>query len=75
VRGGAVATGHLDCPGLPLEGLEPGRIFEPFYFRAAGMGRLALPLARRVLEAHGGSLGAAAAPGGGLRIVFTLPCL
>jgi signal transduction histidine kinase len=49
------------------------RFFEPFRFRGAGLGRLALPVARRILEAHGGTLRAAPAEGGGVRIAFTLP--
>ncbi|BDU71997.1 sensor histidine kinase [Mesoterricola silvestris] len=68
---GPSAAGHLD--GVQAAGLDPARVFEPFYFRAAGMGRLALPVARRILEAHGGTLSAAPGPGGGLRILFHLP--
>jgi signal transduction histidine kinase len=60
-----------DVPGRP--GVDPARLFEPFYYRAAGFGRLALPVARRVLERHGGSLAAAPAAGGGIRLAFRLP--
>jgi len=73
LEAGPSAAGHVD--GLQPGNLDPGRIFEPFYFRASGMGRLALPVARRILEAHGGTLSAAPGPGGALRIAFTLPCL
>jgi len=72
--GGAPAiAGQVESPGLDLPGVDLGRLFEPFYFRAAGFGRLALPVARRVFESHGGSLGAEPAPGGGLRLGFCLP--
>lgn len=70
---GGQARGHLDSPGLKVRDLDPARLFEPFYCRGSGLGRLALPVARRILEAHGGSLGAAPGPGGGIRIEFTLP--
>lgn len=66
--------GEIDPPGLVAAGIDLARVFEPFRFKAAGTGRLALPLFRRVLEAHGGCCRAEAAPGGGLRIAFVLPC-
>lgn len=75
---GGGAAGSLQGPGLAGcvvgsgQAQDLARVFEPFYFRAAGMGRLALPVARRILEAHGGSLTAAAAEGG-MTISFTLP--
>lgn len=64
--------GRLEVP-LDLGGLDPERLFEPFYFRPAGLGRLALPVARRILEAHGGELSAAPSASGGVEIRFTLP--
>jgi two-component system sensor histidine kinase PilS (NtrC family) len=70
-----VISGHLQSPGLAFPGLDLSRLFEPFYFRASGFGRLALPVARRVLEHHGGSLMAVPDPGGGVRLTFTLPAL
>lgn len=65
--------GHLDSPGVRLQDLDLARLFEPFYYRGSGLGRLALPVARRVVEAHGGSLRASPGPAGGVRIDFTLP--
>ena len=73
-RSGDQACGHLEGPGLQLAGLDLTRVFEPFYFRASGMGRLALPVARRILEDHGGTLSALPGPGGEVRLAFTLPC-
>ncbi len=66
-------AGQVENPGLELPGVDLARLFEPFYYRAAGFGRLALPVARRVFESHGGSLGAAPAPDGGIRLGFRLP--
>lgn len=68
-----VISGWVDSPGLELRGVDLSRLFEPFYYRASGFGRLALPVARRVLEHHGGSLTAVPGPGGGVRLAFTLP--
>jgi NtrC-family two-component system sensor histidine kinase KinB len=65
--------GYLDSPGLELPGVDLSRLFEPFYFHAAGFGRLTLPVARRVIENHGGRLTAVPGPGGGVRLAFTLP--
>ena len=70
---GGVLLGHLDNPRLALPGVDLERLFEPFYYRAAGFGRLALPVARRVLERYGGTLSAAPGPGGGVRLAFSLP--
>jgi len=58
---------------LELGDLDPARVFEPFYFRPAGLGRLAMPVARRIFEAHGGELLAAPGSEGQVEIRFTLP--
>jgi signal transduction histidine kinase len=65
--------GAVRGAGPEREGLDPARLFEPFYYRAAGLGRLGLPVARRVIEHHGGSLRAAPEAGGGIRLEFQLP--
>lgn len=67
--------GSLESATLNLGGLDPIRLFEPFYFRSSGLGRLALPNARRIMEYHGGSLTATALPEGGTRIRFMLPSI
>jgi len=57
--------------GLPVE--NPERIFEAFFTskpEGTGMG---LSISRRIIEAHGGRLWAAARPGGGAIFHFTLP--
>jgi two-component system sensor histidine kinase HydH len=58
-------------PGIPPEVRE--RIFEPYYTtKAKGLG-LGLPIARQIVEAHGGTIAAAPATGSGTRFVLTLP--
>ncbi|MFC1414252.1 ATP-binding protein [Streptacidiphilus sp. N1-12] len=63
-------------PGIPDEAKD--RVFEPFQRygdapRGAGVG-LGLAVARGFVEAMGGSLTAEDTPGGGVTMVFTLPC-
>ncbi len=62
-------------PGIPHDDRE--RIFEPYVRRAehAGSGGLGLGLAicRRIVEAHGGSIGVGEGPEGGSRFAFTVP--
>jgi len=58
-------------PGVPAE--LHTRIFEPFFTtRARGTG-LGLPIARQIVEAHGGKLEVAARRGGGARFLVRLP--
>jgi signal transduction histidine kinase len=58
-------------PGISLEILP--HIFERFYKSSdsGGMG-LGLAIAKTLVEAHGGTIRAENAEGGGTRIVFTL---
>ncbi len=59
-------------PGIPAGKEE--RIFEPFYSEgkenAAGLG---LAIAKRIVEAHGGTIRASAGPSGGALFTITLP--
>lgn len=65
--------GHLDGSCMKMRNVDLARLFEPFYFRTSGLGRLTLPVARRVFEYHGGSLVADPGPDGGVRVQFLLP--
>jgi signal transduction histidine kinase len=64
-------------PGIPERQLE--RIFDRFYRTDAGRDRdrggsgLGLPIARAIVEAHGGSIKADRSPEGGAAITFELP--
>jgi signal transduction histidine kinase len=65
-------------PGIPAE--ERARIFEPYYRVAgtAGLGPstgLGLAVVKSIVEAHGGSVRAEAAPGRGTRMTLLLPAL
>jgi two-component system, OmpR family, sensor kinase len=62
-------------PGVPAEDL--GKLFRPFFrgangVRAEGHG-LGLAIVERIVRAHGGSVAAANAPGGGLCVTLSLP--
>ena len=58
-------------PGLPSEGSE--KVFDHFFStKAEGMG-MGLTIARSIVEAHAGTLGAEDVEGGGARFFFRLP--
>jgi signal transduction histidine kinase len=58
-------------PGIP-EDLRD-QIFEPFFTTKARGGGLGLPIARRTVELHGGSLTLECPPEGGTVVTMTLP--
>lgn len=67
----AVITVSDRGPGVPADQLE--QIFEPFHTtRVRGTG-LGLPIARRIVEAHGGTITVDNRPEGGARFTITLP--
>jgi two-component system OmpR family sensor kinase len=80
---GAAGDGRIEFsvddtgPGIPPDRL--GRIFDRFYRvdeardRDHGGSGLGLPIARAIVEAHGGRMWAESPPGGGARIRFELP--
>jgi signal transduction histidine kinase len=65
-------TVHDTGEGIPAEQLD--RIFDRFYRSADSPGSgLGLPIARSLVEAHGGSVTAASEAGAGTTVLFTLP--
>src|SRR6202158_564672 len=75
--GGDVIIAVIDHgSGIPPDELD--RVFDPFFrganarARSSGFG-LGLALARRIAQAHGGSIRAINIPGGGARIEIRLP--
>lgn len=58
-------------PGVPPELRES--IFQPYVTTRPGGNGLGLATARRIVEAHGGSIGVEAAPGGGALFTVRLP--
>lgn len=71
-RAGSVEIDVADSgPGVPAE--LRTRIFEPFFTtRTRGTG-LGLPIARQIVEAHGGTLAVGERRGGGARFTVRLP--
>jgi signal transduction histidine kinase len=57
-------------PGVDAETLD--RMFDPYFSDSGGTG-LGLPISRRIIEEHGGTLTAANRPGGGLTSTIRLP--
>lgn len=73
-RGGVVECEVTDTgPGIPLAQRE--RVFEPFYTtKGAGRGTgLGLAVCRTIVDRHRGAIRIDDAPGGGCRIVVSLP--
>jgi signal transduction histidine kinase len=70
-QGEAVVAVQDDGPGVRPEDRE--RIFQVFYSGRRGGTGLGLPIAARILEAHGGSIRVEDAPARGARFVLTLP--
>jgi len=60
-------------PGIPADVRE--RIFTPFFTTKARGTGLGLPTAKRIVEAHGGSIGVYCPPGGGTTVEVRLPLL
>jgi signal transduction histidine kinase len=70
-QGEAIVAIHDDGPGIKPEDRE--KIFEVFYSGRGGGTGLGLPIAARILDAHGGSIAVESMPGKGARFVLTLP--
>jgi two-component system sensor histidine kinase HydH len=57
--------------GIPEENLA--KIFEPYFTTKADGSGLGLAIARRIVEVHGGAIGARSEPRGGTRFEISLP--
>ena len=62
---------HDTGPGIPV-GIHD-QIFEPFFTTKARGGGLGLPIARRTIELHGGTIAVTSPPEGGTQVSLTLP--
>jgi PAS domain S-box-containing protein len=82
-RGGRIVVRlwrHTDLVSLAIEDDGPGipaaireQVLEPFFTTKARGGGLGLPISRRTAELHGGTLTLDDRPGGGTRVLVTLP--
>jgi nitrogen fixation/metabolism regulation signal transduction histidine kinase len=66
-----VVTVEDDGPGVPTDILP--RLFDPYFSAKSGGTGLGLAIAKKIVEEHGGSIGAENRPDGGLRVQFDLP--
>jgi PAS domain S-box-containing protein len=60
-----------DGPGIPAEIL--GKVFTPFFTTKARGAGIGLPTAKRLIDAHGGTISVASAPAGGTAVTVQLP--
>jgi nitrogen fixation/metabolism regulation signal transduction histidine kinase len=71
-RNGRIETSvEDDGPGVPAEKLP--RLFDPYFSAKSGGTGLGLAIAKKIVEEHGGTIGAANRPEGGFRVRFDLP--
>ena len=63
----------IDDAGPGFAPGEEDQVFQPFFTHREGGTGLGLPIAQRIAEEHGGSLGASNRPGGGARLTVRLP--
>ena len=70
-QGEAIVTVEDDGPGIPPADRE--RIFDVFFSSRGGGTGLGLPIAARIMQAHGGSIAVESEVGKGARFILTLP--
>ncbi len=69
--GRIVASVEDDGPGVTPEILP--RLFDPYFSAKSGGTGLGLAIAKKIVEEHGGSIGASNRPQGGFQVRFELP--
>ncbi len=73
-EGGSVRLAISDNgPGIPAENMD--RIFQIYFSTKPSGTGLGLPIARKIVEEHKGSLAVSSAPGGGTTFTLSLPAL
>ena len=73
-RAGGRVDIWIDDEGAGIASFERQRIFEPFRKGdGSGSSGIGLAICKAIVEAHGGSIEATAAPGGGARFLVSLP--
>ncbi len=70
-QGEAIVAIEDNGPGIPAG--DRDRIFDVFYSNRGGGTGLGLPIAARILQAHGGSIAVESEVGKGARFILTLP--
>ena len=73
VDGGSALGVTVDDRGPGVSDPDLERIFEPYFSTSSGGTGLGLPIARRIVEEHGGTITAARRPKGGLSVRIVLP--
>jgi signal transduction histidine kinase len=72
--GGALVRIAIRDSGPGFSPEQAARVFEPFYTTKTQGTGLGMPIARRIVEVHGGYLAVSPPTGSGGEVYFTLPC-
>jgi signal transduction histidine kinase len=66
---------EIEDTSLGIRAEELPRVFDLFYTSKPGGTGLGLPLARKIVEKHGGRITVASGPGAGTTVRLMFPCL